>query len=239
MFLLKTPRALAEQLAARTPQAAASAPAGTAVPVRSQDGPVAPTPIILRQRELGGSLARFAQARTLEVAEGTGAADIERAANAVLAAHPALRMRLHAEHGVWTLRTEPAGEATVLLADTTDATAAANEAAGRLDPESGDVIAFTRLAATGTLVITVHHIAVDAVSWLILLDDMESALRARPSHRRPRPTPSTPRRSSCGPPPTSPTSGTGSTPSRRPRCCRRSAGCAMSPWSWSPTPATG
>ncbi|WP_329447211.1 amino acid adenylation domain-containing protein [Streptomyces sp. NBC_01426] len=177
VFLLKTPRALAEHLAARTPQAAASAPAGTAVPVRRQDGPVAPTPIILRQRELGGSLARFAQARTLEVAEGTGAADIERAANAVLAAHPALRMRLHAEHGVWTLRTEPAREATVLLADTTDATAAANEAAGRLDPESGDVIAFTRLAATGTLVITVHHIAVDAVSWLILLDDMESALR--------------------------------------------------------------
>ncbi|MEU9800560.1 amino acid adenylation domain-containing protein [Streptomyces sp. NPDC051000] len=177
VFLLKTPRALAEHLAARAPQAAASAPAGTTVPARREDGPVAPTPIILRQRELGGSLARFAQARTVEVAEGTEIADIERAANAVLAAHPALRMRLHREHGVWTLRTEPAREATVLRADTTDATAAANEAAGRLDPESGDVTAFTWLAASGTLVITVHHLAVDAVSWLILLDDMAAALR--------------------------------------------------------------
>lgn len=175
VFLLKTPRALAELLGRRAPQdrGSASAPA----PVRREDGPVAPTPIILRQRELGGSLARFAQARTVEVAEGTPFADIERAANAVLAAHPALRMRLHAEHGVWTLRTEPARAATVLRADTADATVAADEAAGRLDPETGDVAAFTWLAATGTLVVTVHHIAVDSVSWLILLDDLAAALR--------------------------------------------------------------
>ncbi|AWZ04203.1 MULTISPECIES: non-ribosomal peptide synthetase [unclassified Streptomyces] len=172
VFLLKTPRALAELLGTRTP-AQASAPA----PARREDGPVAPTPIILRQRELGGSLARFAQARTLDVAEGTALADIERAADAVLAAHPALRIRLRTEHGAWTLRTEPAREATVVHSDAADAADAANEAAGRLDPETGDVIAFTWLAATGTLVITVHHIAVDAVSWLILLDDMAAALR--------------------------------------------------------------
>ncbi|WP_328301290.1 amino acid adenylation domain-containing protein [Streptomyces sp. NBC_00435] len=175
VFLLKTPRALAELLAERAPRDRASA--ATPTPARREDGPVAPTPIILRQRELGGSLARFAQARTVDVAEGTEFAEIERAANAVLAAHPALRMRLHAEHGVWTLRTEPGRVATVVRADTADATAAANEAAGRLDPGTGDVTAFTWLAATGTLVITVHHIAVDSVSWLILLDDLAAALR--------------------------------------------------------------
>ncbi|MCS0599799.1 amino acid adenylation domain-containing protein [Streptomyces sp. LP11] len=174
VFLLKTPRALAG-LVGTAPETPATAPA--AAPPRHEDGPVAPTPIILRQRELGGSLARFAQARTLEVAEGTGLADIERAANAVLAAHPALRLRLTAEYGVWSLRTEPGREATVVRADTDDATAAANEAAGRLDPESGDVIAFTWLAAGRTLVLTAHHLAVDAVSWLILLDDMAAALR--------------------------------------------------------------
>ncbi|MGA6174675.1 amino acid adenylation domain-containing protein [Streptomyces sp. NPDC012600] len=170
VFLLKTPRALAAHLATSAPEAA-PAPAA-----RREDGPLPLTPIMLRQRELGGSLARFAQARTLVAADGTGLADIRRAANAVVAAHPALRLRLRVEHGVWALRTEPAREATVTAPDTADATAAANEAAGRLDPEAGDVVAFSWLAATRTLVVTAHHLAVDAVSWLILLDDLATAL---------------------------------------------------------------
>ncbi|MEU0157386.1 amino acid adenylation domain-containing protein [Streptomyces sp. NPDC006261] len=170
VFLLKTPRALAAHLATRAPQAAPTPP------TRREDGPLPLTPIILRQRELGGSLTRFAQARTLVVADGTGLADVRRAANAVVAAHPALRLRLHVEHGVWTLRTEPAREAAVVTSDTADASAAANEAAGRLAPEAGEVIAFSWLAARRTLVVTVHHLAVDAVSWLILLDDLTTAL---------------------------------------------------------------
>ncbi|MFD8665354.1 amino acid adenylation domain-containing protein [Streptomyces microflavus] len=170
VFLLRTPRALAGHLATHAPRAAAPPPS------RREDGPLPLTPIILRRRELGGSLARFAQARTVAVAEGTGLADIRRAANAVVAAHPALRLRLHIEHGVWALRTDPAREATVAAPGTTDATAAANEAAGRLDPEAGEVIAFSWLAATHTLVVTVHHLAVDAVSWLIILDELATAL---------------------------------------------------------------
>lgn len=212
VFLFKTPRALAAQLESRTPQTAAAEPA------RREDGPLPATPIILRRRELGGSLARFAQARALVVPEGAGFADVERAANAVVAAHPVLRLRLHVEHGVWALRTEPHREATVVrtgtrgtartvgtvgtaetretretaetaraagaaetagaagMTDTTDASAVANEAAGRLDPESGEVIAFSWMPESRTLVVTVHHLAVDAVSWLVLLDDLATAL---------------------------------------------------------------
>ncbi|WDV56002.1 amino acid adenylation domain-containing protein [Streptomyces coeruleorubidus] len=169
VFLHKTPRALAEHLATRTPQAA--------TPTHREDGPLPPTPIILRQRELSGSLTRFAQARTLQAPDGTGFTDAQRAANAVVAAHPTLRLRLRTEHGVWTLRTEPARDITVVRPDTTDAKTAANEAAGRLDPESGEVIAFSWLEATRTLVVTVHHLAVDSVSWMILLDDLTAALR--------------------------------------------------------------
>ncbi|MET9832063.1 amino acid adenylation domain-containing protein [Streptomyces sp. NPDC006385] len=177
VFLLRTPRALAEHMETRAPRpAATSAPAA-----RREDGPLTPTPIILRQRELGGSLARFAQARTLVAPEGTGFTDAERAANAVVAAHPALRLRLRVEHGVWALSTEPARAITVVRPDpTTDATTAANEDAGRLDPESGDVIAFSWLEASRTLVVTVHHLAVDSVSWLVLLDDLTTALRGAP-----------------------------------------------------------
>ncbi|MER6120608.1 amino acid adenylation domain-containing protein [Streptomyces sp. NPDC001743] len=176
VFLFKTPRALAEQLESRTQRIAAP------VPVHRADGPLLPTPIILRRRELGGSLARFAQARWLTVPEGAGLADVARAANAVVAAHPVLRLRLHAGHGVWALRTEPHREVTVVRTGTTDVTAAANEAAGRLDPEtgaesgSGGVVAFSWMPENRTLVVAVHHLAVDAVSWLILLDDLATAL---------------------------------------------------------------
>ncbi|WP_405727229.1 amino acid adenylation domain-containing protein [Streptomyces sp. NBC_00028] len=175
VFLLRTPRALAEHLGTRT---APERPA----PVRQEDGPLPPTPIILRQRELGGSLARFAQARTLVVPDGIGHAEIERAANTVVAAHPTLRLRLRAEHGVWTLGTEPDREITVVRHDTTaaDAATVANEDAGRLDPASGEVIAFAWLEPVRTLVVTAHHLAVDAVSWLILLDDLATALRGEP-----------------------------------------------------------
>ncbi|WP_437114823.1 amino acid adenylation domain-containing protein [Streptomyces longispororuber] len=170
VFLHRTPRALAEHLGARAPQAAAPAAA------RRDDGPLTPTPIMLRQRDLGGSLARFAQARTLTAPEGTAFADVERAARAVVAAHPALRLRLRVEHGVWAPCVEPAREVTVVRTDATDPTAVANDAAGRLDPESGHVVAFAWLEASRTLVVTAHHLAVDAVSWLIVLDDLATAL---------------------------------------------------------------
>ncbi|MGW1391285.1 amino acid adenylation domain-containing protein [Streptomyces nigra] len=185
VFLLRTPRALAGHLATTAPQPAAP----TSTPRRT-DGPFPPTPIMLRQRELGGSLARFVQARTLVAPEGTTLTDVERAARAVLAAHPALRLRLRVEHGVWTLATEPTREVTVVRPDRSDATHqaadllnpthAADRAAERLDPVSGDVIAFAWLEASRTLVVTVHHLAVDAVSWLVLLDDLTAALRGDP-----------------------------------------------------------
>ncbi|OWA22653.1 non-ribosomal peptide synthetase [Streptomyces sp. CS159] len=171
VFLLRTPRALAEHLDTRASEATPPAPAP------HEDGPLPPTPIILRQRRLGGSLARFAQARTLTAPDGTGFADAERAARAVVATHPALRLRLRVDHGAWSLRTEPAREVTVARAAGTDTTTAADEAAGRLDPETGGVIAFTWLEASRTLVVAVHHLAVDAVSWLILLDDLADAMR--------------------------------------------------------------
>ncbi|MGA5896017.1 amino acid adenylation domain-containing protein [Streptomyces venetus] len=173
VFLLKTPRALAEHLGTQAPRAEIA-------PAVRDEGPLPPTPIIQRQRELGGSLARFAQARALSAPEGTGFTDAQHAANALVATHPALRLRLRTDHGVWTLRTEPARPITVVRPDTTDPTTAANEAADRLDPESGNVIDFSWLESTRTLVVTVHHLAVDSVSWLILLDDLATALRGEP-----------------------------------------------------------
>jgi amino acid adenylation domain-containing protein/non-ribosomal peptide synthase protein (TIGR01720 family) len=167
VFLLKTPRALAEHLGTAT---------ATVVPEPAVqlDGPVVPTPIVLRQRELGGSLDRFAQARVLPCA---ALADAQRAANAVVATHAALRLKLRIEHGVWALETEPAREVDVTVATTDDPAIAANDAAGRLAPEAGVLAAFSWLEKSRTLVVVVHHLAVDSVSWLILLDDIAAAVR--------------------------------------------------------------
>ncbi|HEX8866181.1 MAG TPA: condensation domain-containing protein, partial [Lentzea sp.] len=165
MFLHKTPRALAEKFGAQ--------PVVQQVAEEISDGPVAPTPIVLRLRELGGSLDLFAQARQLECAS---LEDARRAANAVVATHPALRLRLNTDHGVWSLRTEPATEVDVVVS-AFDPQEAAEAAAGRLDAEAGVMAAFTWLEHSQTLVVAVHHFAVDAVSWMILLEDLAVAMR--------------------------------------------------------------
>ncbi|WP_211335493.1 non-ribosomal peptide synthetase [Lentzea flaviverrucosa] len=167
MFLHKTPRALAEKFAVQ--RAEQQAP----VVEEISDGPVVPTPIVLRLRELGGSLDGFAQARQLECASLD---DARRAANAVVSAHPALRLRLNTDQGVWSLRTEPAAEVDVVVS-ADDPQEAAEAAAGRLDAEAGVMAAFTWLENSRTLVVVVHHFAVDAVSWMILLEDLAVATR--------------------------------------------------------------
>ncbi|GLY47006.1 non-ribosomal peptide synthetase [Lentzea sp. NBRC 102530] len=192
LFLHKTPRALADRFAV------APAPA---VVTEVVDLPVVPTPIVLRQRELGGELRLFAQAR--QVACGS-LAQARRVAGALVSAHAALRMRLTVTDGAWSFGIDPDSRAPwgdrvptpivssgsdssgdlesglVVVASTDDLDAAADEAARRLDPESGVMAAFTYLEAAQTLVIVVHHLAVDAVSWLILLDDAETALQDKP-----------------------------------------------------------
>ncbi|RZS43122.1 non-ribosomal peptide synthase protein (TIGR01720 family)/amino acid adenylation domain-containing protein [Herbihabitans rhizosphaerae] len=164
VFLRKTPRALAAHCGVQP----------VAQPEPVADGPVAPTPIMLRQREIGGPLAGFAQARTLTAPDGTGFADAERAAAEVVAAHAALRLRLHIDNGIWSLRTDPDREVTV---DRADSPAVADELAARLDPEAGSTIAFAWIESSRTLVIVAHHLAVDAISWLVLLDDLATAMR--------------------------------------------------------------
>ncbi|RJQ75505.1 amino acid adenylation domain-containing protein [Pseudonocardiaceae bacterium YIM PH 21723] len=165
VFLLRTPAALAERLGAEQPQVTPQ------VVAERVDGPVAPTPIILRQRDLGGSLDRFLQARALPVAEGVTLPDIQQAATALVAAHPVLRMRLQITDGVWSLATEPSS-GTVSIESAKGA-----DSIETVDPETGDMIAFSWFEESRTLIIVAHHLVVDAVSWLIILDDLAAALR--------------------------------------------------------------
>ncbi|MGC9441180.1 amino acid adenylation domain-containing protein [Streptomyces sp. WG5] len=197
VFVHRTPQALAELLLGREEEPAAE-------PAEPSDGvgDVPLTPIIHWIRERGGSIDRFNQTMSMPVPQGTDAATLTAALQAVLDHHDALRMtlsRLGADFG-WSLEIAPPGtvraedcvhrvDAAALLAagldeDELDARAVAETTAAqaRLDPEAGAMVRCVWFDAgtdaPGTLTLVVHHLAVDGVSWRILLPDLEAALEA-------------------------------------------------------------
>ncbi|QMU70575.1 non-ribosomal peptide synthase/polyketide synthase [Streptacidiphilus sp. P02-A3a] len=138
-----------------------------------------------------GDPLRFSMTQRLELAPGTDRSALHRAVRALVQRHPALRTRFrHGESG-WRQevsarapedvfsRHEVAGpDAAALAAEVHRATDAAQAA---LDPATGRmlrVLLFERGdGQPDQLVITVHHLAVDGVSWRILLADLEQAYR--------------------------------------------------------------
>ncbi len=49
------------------------------------------------------------------------------------------------------------------------------EARSRLNPAAGAMLSALWVASTGQLVLIIHHLAVDGVSWRILLEDFNIA----------------------------------------------------------------
>ncbi|MGW2421034.1 amino acid adenylation domain-containing protein [Streptomyces sp. NPDC001709] len=139
---------------------------------------------------LGGGIGRFCMSALL-----TLPADIDRTGllatlQAVLDRHDVLRSRLdRAQPG---LRMEPAGsvDAAALVREVpygdADVQAELDAAADRLDPDAGVMAQFVWLTsdananadtetAPDRLLIVLHHLVVDGVSWRILLPDLVSA----------------------------------------------------------------
>ena len=112
---------------------------------------------------------------------------------AVVARHDALRLRFRESGGRWEQRvaeTEPARLVTEhdLSAvppeeRTTEMTARANQLHGSLSITTGPLVqaAYFRAgpAESGRVLIAVHHLAMDGVSWRILLDDLQLAYEQR------------------------------------------------------------
>ncbi len=182
---------------ARTPAALAAiaetaGPAGEAVPDVGT-GPVSPTPVMRRLLERGGPVARFSQSMLVTVPAGAGLADLDRALQAVTGHHDMLRARLD-DHGGWQLAVPPPGPAAAGLVRRVDAAgadpaglarlAAAERAAAaaRLDPAAGVMVQASWLdrgpGQGGLLVLVIHHLVVDGVSWRVLLPDLETAWTA-------------------------------------------------------------
>ncbi|HEX6471812.1 MAG TPA: non-ribosomal peptide synthase/polyketide synthase [Streptosporangiaceae bacterium] len=195
LFRHQTVAALAAALqnAADTAEDAARPPAGVPVPA----GPAPLGPIQHWFFATHGPLRHFTMSVLLELPGDVDEAALRAAVRAVLAHHDALRTRFSAVDGTWRQVPAPAagpdGEpGAVALSrhdlsglDDTQATAAIEAAAAAaragLDLDAGELAAALLFVLGGgrppRLLLTVHHLAVDGVSWRILLGDLETAYR--------------------------------------------------------------
>ncbi|KIH96855.1 hypothetical protein LP52_22770, partial [Streptomonospora alba] len=156
-------------------------------------GDVEPTPVMHWLRERGGPLERFSQATAVHTPAGADADRLAAVLQAVLDTHAMLRARLHTGAEGWRLHVaEPGSVAAADVLTRRDsagldeeglARAAADEADAaqeRLDPHTGAMVRavwLDRGAAPGRLVLVVHHLAVDGVSWHILRAGLAAAWR--------------------------------------------------------------
>ncbi|QLE70304.1 amino acid adenylation domain-containing protein [Streptomyces rectiverticillatus] len=160
-------------------------------------GMVEPMPVMRRLGARSAGFGRFYQSVLLQVPQALGAGRLSAALGAVLDHHDALRSRLvpprdDLSDGEWSLEVLPAGSASPAgLVRRVDVSAVAagrlrgavecevEAAAGRLDPAAGVMVQLVWFDAgpgcPGRLLVMVHHLVVDGVSWRILVPDLAAA----------------------------------------------------------------
>ncbi|MEV7688954.1 non-ribosomal peptide synthase/polyketide synthase [Streptomyces bungoensis] len=170
--------------------AAASARTATVPAPRRprEEGPAPLTPIQEWFFATHGPLRHFTMSMLLDLPHDLDERALERALEALAAHHPALRTRFARSGDTW--RQHPGeGPGTGLLtrhdlSRAADPAAAREEAAetarAALAPETGALLRAVLLTRPGErpqLFLTAHHLAVDSVSWRILLADLAQAYR--------------------------------------------------------------
>ncbi|MEU0992270.1 amino acid adenylation domain-containing protein, partial [Streptomyces sp. NPDC005953] len=125
---------------------------------------------------LGVGTDRFAMTTVVDLPEGIDGAGLALTLGAVVDAHDVLRSRL-VDGG---LEVGPRGSVDVApLIRRADEDAVLqvelDAATGRLDPAAGVMAQFVWLPREGRLLIVLHHLVVDGVSWRVLLPDLAQA----------------------------------------------------------------
>ncbi|MGV9857503.1 amino acid adenylation domain-containing protein [Gordonia sp. NPDC003425] len=134
--------------------------------------------------------ADFSQAMTLIAPEGFDTAALRGILDPVVAAHPMLSARLALVDGAWIADAGTGARAAVtdrsvdaMVGDPafTDAVRDAHaDALGRLSPADGVLVSAVYVAGIdgARVVLAVHHLGVDAVSWPIIIEDLITAWAA-------------------------------------------------------------
>ncbi|MEV4434130.1 amino acid adenylation domain-containing protein [Streptomyces sp. NPDC049555] len=193
VFELKTVAALAAAVAEATPSAQAAQEAGT--------GPLPATPVMRWLEERGGDADAFHQSALIQVPPALGEEHLATALQALLDTHDALRTRRDRGGERWTYEiTAPGSVAAAGLVRRVDAAGLdattlraliareARAAWGRLAPDAGvmaQLVWFDAAEAPGRLLLAVHHLVVDGVSWTVLLPDLRAAWEAAAEGKTP------------------------------------------------------
>ncbi|WP_082970290.1 non-ribosomal peptide synthetase, partial [Mycobacterium sp. E2989] len=152
--------------------------ADTTAPIDEGTGDVVATPIIRWLQGVDGPVDQFNQTMVVQAPAGVGQADVVAVLQALLDRHPMLRLRVvHAPDG-WKLAVpEPESVHAASRVHTADTLSEGAIVAARslLDPAAGVMLTAVWATTTGQLALIVHHLAVDAVSWRILLEDLNIA----------------------------------------------------------------
>nr|WP_296766735.1 non-ribosomal peptide synthetase [Rhodococcus sp. (in: high G+C Gram-positive bacteria)] len=169
----------------RTPAALAPVVAGTDAAADPEDigvGHVLGTPIVRWMGDVGGAVDGFVQSTVLVTPAGVTYSNLRDMIGALLERHPMLRSRLD-RTTPWSLYVpEDLPELDDLIrvvegVDRLDRESA--DAATRLDPDAGLMMAAVHLDAgsdtTGLLVLCIHHLVIDGVSWRVIFDDLADA----------------------------------------------------------------
>jgi amino acid adenylation domain-containing protein/non-ribosomal peptide synthase protein (TIGR01720 family) len=166
-----------EQTVARLARVAGVAD-GEAGPADEGIGPVVATPIMCWLQGVEGPVEQFNQTVLVQAPAGVTEADVVVLLQALLDRHGMLRLRVDEGAWGWSLQVPEAGSVDArgclrsvdVLSD-----AAVEGARSRLNPAAGVMLSALWVASTGELVVIIHHLAVDGVSWRILLEDLNIA----------------------------------------------------------------
>ncbi|MDT5151720.1 MAG: hypothetical protein QOI01_3453, partial [Mycobacterium sp.] len=151
--------------------------AGNDGPVDEGLGDVSPTPIMRWLHEINGPTDQFNQTVVLQAPAEVTKADVIVVLQALLDRHAMLRLRAGVD-GDLSLQVPGSGAIEAgSLVHTVDELSdeAFITARSRLNPAAGVMLSALWVASTGELVLIVHHMSVDAVSWRILLEDLNIA----------------------------------------------------------------
>ncbi|NVN48534.1 non-ribosomal peptide synthase/polyketide synthase [Mycolicibacterium hippocampi] len=151
---------------------------GTAVPIDEGVGPLPATPIMRWLSTVDGPVDQFNQTMVVQAPAGVTRSDVVVVLQALLDRHAILRLRAVDGGDGWSLQVPEAGavqaegcvESVRVLSD--DVLLSARS---RLNPAAGVMLRALWGSSTGQLALIVHHLAVDAVSWRILLEDLNIA----------------------------------------------------------------
>ncbi len=155
---------------------------------------------------LGGGIGRFCMSALLTLPEDIDRTGLTATLQAVLDRHDVLRSRLDRVQPGLRMRPTGSVDADTLVREVAfsgaDVQAELDAAAGRLDPDAGVMAQFVWFTAdsdtdmgsdsgvgSGRLLVVLHHLVVDGVSWRILLPDLVAAWQRVKTGLEPQPAP--------------------------------------------------